>query len=134
MYQNAPESPRHASEPPIRVIRGIRTSTSSPVEASNTCSVPSSVPCEDNDTATRRPSGEGTNQSIVVAPLGSSTFGSTITRSVDASVTSDNATRKTCCLGGWRFRANAVAPPASASRYDTESAPTISSARRRISA
>ena len=100
MYQNPPESPRHASDPPIIVIRGIRTSTSAPDDTSNTCSVPSSVPCEDSDTATKRPSGDGTYQSIVVAPLESISFGSTTTRSEVASPMSSSATRKGCCLGG----------------------------------
>ena len=51
-------------------------SISRPVATSYTCSVPSSLPFFDNETAIFVPSGDGTHQSIAVAPDGSSTFGS----------------------------------------------------------
>src|SRR5437773_12052316 len=58
--------------------------------------------------ATYFPSKDGTNQSIAVVPLASSTFGSSTTfadlrSSADASVT-----RSGCCLGGWNFIANKI--------------------------
>ncbi len=70
MYQNPAESPRHAIDPPAvpLLTPGIGAATGSPVSASERCRVPSSVPCEDSETATMLPSGEGTYQSIAVAP------------------------------------------------------------------
>ena len=73
--QNPRPSARQAIEPPIRWTCGIGSSTTSPLATSKTCSVPSSVPCSDNETASRVPSGDGTNQSIVVSPVGSMASG-----------------------------------------------------------
>src|SRR2546422_1170668 len=52
------------------------------VPVSNTCSVPSSEPPRDNETATNRPSGDGTKKSIVVPPVGSNALASSTTRAL----------------------------------------------------
>ena len=73
--QNPDPSARQAIEPPIRWTWGMGSSTTSPLATSKTCNVPSSVPCSDSETASRVPSGDGTNQSIVVSPVGSMASG-----------------------------------------------------------
>ena len=80
------------------------------------------VPCSDSETATRRPSGDGTNKSMVVSPDGSMASGSTTTRSVAVSSRSVSATRNGCCRGVCSFSAKKVLPP------DTR-APCTSSSR-----
>ncbi len=134
MYQSPAESPRQATEPPAvpLLTRGIGVSASSPVAASYTCSVPSSVPWEDCETATSRPSGDGAYQSMVTAPLASIAFGSTRIRSLDGSSRSLSVTRNRCCFGGWYFRAKNRSPPRRTSWYEVASAPRTSRARRRI--
>ena len=52
-----------------------------PVAVSSTWTVPSSLPFSERHTATYFPSSEGKYQSMAVVPLGSSTLGSSSTRS-----------------------------------------------------
>jgi hypothetical protein len=94
--------------------------------------VPSSVPCEDRETATSRPSGDGAYQSIVTAPVGSIAFGSTRIRSVAASSGSVSVTRNACCFGGCCLRAKNRPPAPWTSLYEVESAVRTSSTRRRM--
>ena len=62
---------------------------------SKTYRLPSSLPPFDSETATRLPSGEGTYQSIAVAPLGSSVFGSSTVRAfAGSSVRAEHAQRR----------------------------------------
>ena len=76
-----------------------KAATLVPLAESKTCRDPSSVPCCDSETASRLPSGDGTNQSIVVSPDGSMASGSTTMRSVPVSSRSVSATRNGCCRG-----------------------------------
>ena len=78
--------------------------------------MPDSVPPAESETATRRPSREGTKKSMVVAPLGSSAFGSTSTFSDFASPRERSVTSSGCCFGGW-FLSAKKSPPARCMPY-----------------
>jgi hypothetical protein len=69
------------------------------------------VPCDDSETASSEPSGDGTYQSIVVAPDASMRFGSTTIRSPARSSRLDKATSCGCCSGGLVFSAKYAEPP-----------------------
>ncbi len=87
-------------------------STSFRVATSNTCSEPSSLPFRDIETASRFPSGDGTNQSIAVVPFGSSAFGSTITCMATGSSARPSTAIIGCCFGGWVYSAKTCSPTA----------------------
>src|SRR5262245_35698374 len=66
-------------------------------------------PPRESDVATRRPSREGTYQSMVVLPLGSSSFGSRKTRGVAAPTVMTASIG--CCLAGSVYRKKSRPPP-----------------------
>src|ERR1700754_5208889 len=81
--------------------RGMTGSTSLWLATSKMWREPSSLPPRDMDTATDFPSGDGTNQSIAVAPVGSRLLGSTMTTAVAGLRSGPNTDSIGCCLGGW---------------------------------
>ncbi len=118
MYQNPELSAFQASEPPAvgYCARGTASPVSLPVATSNTCTVPSSLPLRDSETATRFPSGDGTNQSIAVWPDGSSVLGSTTGRTCDGSAEAGITVTIGCCFGGCTVSVNSR-PPAMVSEW-----------------
>ncbi len=88
------------------------------------CSVPSSLPFFDSDTATSRPSGEGRYQSIAVLPLPSRRIGSSSTFSRAGSAPSITTSRA-CAFGGWRFSANSAPPAVWKLERDARPLPTM---------
>ncbi len=64
------------------------------------CSVPSSLPFLDSDTATFEPSGEATYQSISVWPAGSVTLGFSTSRREAGSAAAFMTISQGCCRAG----------------------------------
>src|SRR5690606_31218353 len=90
--------------------RGTTSPVAFPVATSNKCTSPVSLPPFDSDTATSLPSKLGTNQSIVVPPLGSSWLGSTNTRAVEGSPGHSTTDKNGCCFGGSVLMKNSLPP------------------------
>src|SRR5262245_16644217 len=95
-------SSSHAALPPPvgYWTRGILSSSSLPESTSKKCNVPCSLPPSESEIATRRPSGDGTYQSIAMLPLVLYEFGSKTVRQSAGAFREERRTRTGCCAGG----------------------------------
>src|SRR5260221_14298390 len=97
----APSEVQAALPPPVGYCtRGMTSASSLPVSTSKKCNVPCSLPPSDKESAIKRPSREGTNQSIAVVPLVLKTLGSKTVRHRAGGSSDERRTRIGCCAGG----------------------------------
>ncbi len=90
--------------------RGTTSGSSLPVAVSKMRSVPCSEPLSDSETATWRPSCDGSYQSIAVVPFSLRWLGSTTTRSDSSCSGPSSTTSIGWFFGGCRFSAKSFPP------------------------
>src|SRR6266478_2236758 len=96
-----PSEVHAALPPPVGYwTRGIVSPSSLPVSTSKKCNVPCSLPPSEREMATRRPSGDGTDQSIAMLPFVLYAFGSKTVRQSAGGFSEERRTRTGCCAGG----------------------------------
>src|SRR5215471_17618027 len=96
-----PSAVHAALPPPVGYCtRGISSASGLPESTSKKWSVPCSLPPSESEIATRRPSREGTYQSMVVVPLVLYRLGSNTGRQRAGGYSEEKRTRTGCCAGG----------------------------------